>query len=64
MLESTLFPLTLLSGLLVGAVLGGKVAELMFGLETRADPFFIAGGAMGGTILALSAAAIALAHPL
>jgi hypothetical protein len=64
MLESSFFLLAFLSGSLLGSVLGGMVSEVVFGVETRNDRFFITGGAIGGTVLALSAAAVSLPGPL
>ncbi len=63
MLESSFFLLAVLSGLLLGGVIGGMLSEIVFGLETRNDRLCIAGGAIGGTILALSAVAIAAPAP-
>jgi hypothetical protein len=40
------------------------MAEVWFGLETRNDPLFIAVGAVGGTVLALSAAATVMQPPM
>jgi len=63
MLESSFFLLAVLSGLLLGGVIGGMISEIVFGLETRNDRLFIAGGAISGTILAVSAVAIAAPAP-
>jgi hypothetical protein len=63
MLESSSFLLAFLFGLLFGGVLE-SMAEVWFGLETRNDPLFIAVGAVGGTVLALSAAATVMQPPM
>ena len=63
MLDSSMFLLVFLFGLLFGGVLGSMVSEVLF-RDTNNDPLFIAIGAVGGTILALSAAATAMPPPL
>lgn len=63
-IESSLFLLAFLIGLLFGGTLGGMLSEIAFGMETRNDRLCITMGAVGGVILALSTAGTLMPPPL